>query len=251
MKQHEDEAIVLDIRPARDADRSVVLLASSGELVPTYAPAAARSRRRFGGALMPGARVRARWTVQREGGLAVLQELQLVGDAPSPDPLERFYAASHVLEVTRAFAREGAEDPRMYRLLRSVLERIAAGDPIDPLARYFEAWVLRLAGLLPESAGCSACGASLDGAEVVVVPDEGAFCTEHAPAGGRHLSRRAAAWLAATRDRPPERLPPLGDRDGEALAGLLTGTIVGFTERRLKAWPALAALRGRARGREG
>ncbi|RMG47517.1 MAG: DNA repair protein RecO, partial [Acidobacteria bacterium] len=61
MTRGETEAIVLATTVRGEADRVVHLLAASGERLVALAPAAARSQRRFGGALLPGARVKVRW----------------------------------------------------------------------------------------------------------------------------------------------------------------------------------------------
>lgn len=251
MNRREEEAIVLESSLSGEADRQVRLLLGSGEILRATAPAAARSRRRFGAGLQPGARVRVRYSRKRENAEAVLEEALLLAPPPPPDPgLERYYLAAHALEISGAFAREGALDPRLFRLLAAVLERLREGDAPDPLARYLEAWTLRLAGLLPEIDLCHSCGASLTGKACSLVPEEGLFCDEHAPRGGHRLGREAGAWLQATRHRPPGDLPPLSGSAGAALARALPACIVSFTGRPLCAWPALLKLRRRAAGEE-
>ncbi|RMG47829.1 MAG: hypothetical protein D6718_02860, partial [Acidobacteria bacterium] len=206
------------------------------------APAAARSQRRFGGALLPGARVKVRWRRAREGAARVLEEATLLSSPPRPDPLERFYTTTHLLELAGAFAREGNEDPRLYRLLRRLLE-LAEGPRVAELARYAEAWVLRLAGLLPEPESCAACGRPLTGGTSALSPERGFTCPEHAEPGAVELSRRAVEWLAATRHTAPDALPPLPAGEHAALGAALRRLVVGFTERPLKAHGALERLR--------
>lgn len=230
---------MLDAEVAGEADRRVVLLLRSGESVRALAPSAARSRQRFGAALQPGGVVRARWTVRAEGAVPVLDEATLLAPPPTPDPLERFYVTAHVLEVAGAFAREGAEDPRLFRLTAAVLARLAAGDDPGRLARYFEAWTLRLAGLLPELDVCAGCGADVRGGAVRIAADRGAYCAGHAPAGARHFGGAAAAWLEATRHAPPEAIPELLPAAAHDLARALPGLIGDFTERPLRALAAL------------
>ncbi|MCU0231966.1 MAG: DNA repair protein RecO [Acidobacteria bacterium] len=244
MTRHaESEAIVLDAQLAGEADRRVVLLCASGELVRGVAHAAARSRKRFGGALQPGARVRARWTVRREGAEAVLEEAQLVAEPPAGDPLERLYLAAHLLELAGAFAREGAEDPRLYRLLGACLEALAAGAAPDPLARYAEAWTLRLAGLLGDLTTCDECGAPLAGRRAQIAPESGAFCAGHSVPGARTLGPGATGWLAATVRLGPAAIPDPPNPVARELAQALPALVVAFTGRPLVAWPALSALR--------
>lgn len=242
MPRREDDAIVLDAKVQQESDRSVVMLTAQGERVFAYAPHAAASLRRFGPCLQPGSRIHVLWTVRREGALPVLDEATLLAPPPKPDPLERYYATAHVLELANAFAREGQEDPRLYRLVARVLERLAAGDPWEPLARYSEAWALRLAGLFPDLDVCAVSGAPLVRRTAFVAPEMGAVAREHAPAGAYALGPEAQLFLDATRTCAPDALPPMGAAGARELARALPGLVQAFTERPLVAWAALARL---------
>ncbi len=242
-RQYEEEAIVLDSRLLGEADRRVLLLAASGELVRGIAPAAARSRRRFGGALQPGARVRARWTVKREGADAVLEEAAVVAAPPPGEPIERLYAAAHVLELGAAFAREGAEDERLFRLVAACLDALASGASVEELMRYAEAWTLRLAGLLGDLGRCDACGAALTGRTVRIAPESGASCPRHAVPGAQSLGPAAARWLHESGRQPPGSSTSLSGVPARELARALPALVVAFTGRPLVAWPALLRLR--------
>ncbi len=236
---------MLEIYTRGESDRGIVLLTGRGELIIAHASAGARSRRRFGGALQPGARVRARWTLPREGAAPRLDEATLMHEPPAPDPLERYYAAAHLLELGRSLAREGAEDPRLFRLLCASLERLDAGDAIDPLLRYVEAWVLALSGLLPEWESCTICESSLRGVCRYLALDAGVFCAAHRPAGALSVRSPSADWLRVIRSAPPDAVPALPAGSAQELADLLAALIVHFLERPLKALPALAQLRSR------
>lgn len=241
--QREERAIVVAVEARGEHDRRVVLLTSAGELLDTHAPAARRSTRRFGGALQPGGLVSVTWQRRREGGVAVLEQAVLLTPPPHPDPLERYYVTAHLLETVASFAREGAEDPRLFRLLESTLARLAAGDPWPALCRYLEAWTLRLAGLLPEIACCAACGAGLTAGTVALAAERGAFCPAHAPPGALRISAAAAAWLISTRGATPADLPALPDPIDRALQQLLHALLRSFTDRESIAWQGLIAHR--------
>jgi hypothetical protein len=62
-------------------------------------------------------------------------------------------------ELLDECAQEADADDRLYRLGASMLEALAAGVPVEPLARYFEYWLLRLQGVYPESRGSLSDGA--------------------------------------------------------------------------------------------
>ena len=50
-------------------------------------------------------------------------------------------------------AQDSDADDRLYRLGASMLDALTAGAPPEPLARYFEYWLLRLQGVYPEVRG--------------------------------------------------------------------------------------------------
>ena len=238
---------MLEVRPREDADRGVTLLLGSGELVVAHAPAGARSRRRFGGALEPGARVRARWTHARQGSRAVLTEAEPQRPAPAPDPLERYYAACHLLEMARNISQEGLVDPRVFRLVDRCIEALGTGAQVGALLRYAEAWMLRLAGVLPPLDACEVCGRSLGGrAGLHLAPEVGARCREHRAPGSAALGPEATAWLRRSRTASPDRLEALEEDVDEPLRRALESLLIALTGRRLRALEALTRL-GRER----
>src|SRR5262249_40061700 len=56
-------------------------------------------------------------------------------------------------ELLGEWAQEADADDRLYRLGASMLDALSAGAPVEPLARYFEYWLLRLQGVYPEARG--------------------------------------------------------------------------------------------------
>ena len=70
--------------------------------------------------------------------------------APGSDALGY---VSYFAELLDEWAQEADADERLYRLGASMLSALSAGAPVEPLARYFEYWLLRLQGVYPESKG--------------------------------------------------------------------------------------------------
>ena len=83
------------------------------------------------------------------------------GDGESrEEPPETYAQAGDALghvgyfaELIDEWAQEADADERLYRLGASMLDALGAGAPVEPLARYFEYWLLRLQGVYPESRG--------------------------------------------------------------------------------------------------
>ena len=61
-------------------------------------------------------------------------------------------------ELIDEWAPEAHADERLYRLGSSMVDAIAGGAPVEPLARYFEYWLLRLQGVYPSIRQCPGCG---------------------------------------------------------------------------------------------
>jgi hypothetical protein len=66
----------------------------------------------------------------------------------SPDALGY---VSYFAELLDEWAQESDADDRLYRLGASMLDALSAGVAVEPLARYFEYWLLRLQGVYPEA----------------------------------------------------------------------------------------------------
>jgi hypothetical protein len=71
-------------------------------------------------------------------------------------------------ELIDEWAQEADPNEALFRLGASIVEAIAQGVPIEPLARYFEYWLLRLQGVYQADPDLSlAARAFLDSARVV------------------------------------------------------------------------------------
>ena len=151
------DALVLRTYALGESDRIVVFLTRDRGKKRGVAKSASRSRRRFGGALEPltEARVAYYESARRElVGLnyaeVVRSPLAMVGTQPAQGCDALTYSA-YFAELLNEWAQEADADDRLYRLGVSMLDGLAAGVPVQPLARYFEYWVLRLQGVYPEA----------------------------------------------------------------------------------------------------
>jgi recombination protein O len=74
--------------------------------------------------------------------------------APSGAPtFDALGYIGYFAELLDEWAQEADADDRLFRLGASMLDALTAGAPVEPLARYFEYWLLRLQGVYPESRG--------------------------------------------------------------------------------------------------
>ena len=141
-----------------EADLIVTLLAEQAGRLRGVARGARKSRRRFGGSLEPLTRVQAAW-FEREGRdlqrIESLEPIRSYADMQADPAVQA--ACAVISEITASTVREGQAEPRMFRLLGSVLDAIEGGLPPLVAILYFEFWTLRVHGLLPDADSCALC----------------------------------------------------------------------------------------------
>ena len=166
------DALILRTYKLGEADRIVVFLTRDRGKKRGVAKGARRQRSKFAGALEPLTEVQVAYFEKENRELVglnyaetVRSPLSMVGpakagpyDGPGHDHDALGYV-SYFAELLDEWAQDADADDRLYRLGASMLDALAAGAPVEPLARYFEYWLLRLQGLYPEARGTLSDGA--------------------------------------------------------------------------------------------
>lgn len=187
MSFHQADALLLDVRDLQEQDRIVVFLTREQGKKRGVARAARRKYSRFAGQLQPLARVRLGWFEKEGRELVRLTAAELVRPAAKlQEDLDGILLGSYLADHMLEFAQENEGSDLYFRLLDSTLEALLAGVDRDLAARYFEAWVLRLAGVFPAPFECPLCGRPLTAAgQRAVLPPagEGLICRECFAAG--------------------------------------------------------------------
>lgn len=163
MALKESEAIVLRTYPLREADLLVTLFTRAEGKIRGVARAAKKSRRRFGAALEPLTYVRVYYDDRERHELARLDSCEVL-DSPLASTMTypRAVALGHVAELLDELLPEREASDAVFRLALSVLVGLRAPDVWLPIT-YFELWMTRLMGYLPELSECSVCGRTLNG----------------------------------------------------------------------------------------
>ncbi|MGA3343357.1 MAG: DNA repair protein RecO [Terracidiphilus sp.] len=192
------EAVVLRTWPVHEADLIVSFFTRDYGKVRGVAKAALKSRKRFGGALEPMTLARA-WFVERpRQELVRLDQLEILRSPLSApvDPV-RMTVLSLFAEVLDEALPDHDPQETVFRLLMAVLEQTTVDQPWMPLT-YFQLWMTRLMGLLPDIAHCTACGEALGAEEISFnFHADGLFCAVHRNGNASELS--ADSWQLAQR----------------------------------------------------
>jgi DNA repair protein RecO (recombination protein O) len=252
MPLYSSDALILRTYKLGEADRIVVFLTRDRGKKRGVARGARRPRSKFVGGLEPLTQARvAYFEKERRELVSVNYSEPACSPLSAIDP-EALGYAHYFAELLDECAQEADADERLYRLGAAMVEALAAGAPAEPLARYFEYWLLRLQGVYPPHLVCGQCGGGLaDGVRGAACLDaEGhAFtCARCAPGGGRglRLSSGALSVVAGIRTAAPARVAGLGMtvpilRELEAVHRTLIAT---HLEKELKSVRVLNSMRG-------
>ncbi len=163
MALKESEAIVLRTYPLRESDLLVTLFTRMEGKVKGVARAAMKSRRRFGGALEPLTYVRAFYDDRERQELARLDSCEVI-ESPLAGEVSysRAVALGHVAELLDELMPDREASDAVFRLSLAVLQELRGPALWMPLT-YFELWMTRLMGFLPEFSECVVCGRAFDG----------------------------------------------------------------------------------------
>jgi DNA repair protein RecO (recombination protein O) len=163
------DALILRTYALGESDRIVVFLTRDRGKKRGVARNARQSRRRFGGALEPMTHGRVTYRERERRDLVFVQDI-----APVQSPL-RFRGTSgdalghigYFAELIDEWAPDNDPNETLFRLGVSIVEALTAGVEVEPLARYFEYWLLRLQGVYEaDPRTSSAARAFLDEARV-------------------------------------------------------------------------------------
>jgi DNA repair protein RecO (recombination protein O) len=203
MALRESEAIVLRTYPMREADLLVTLFTRLDGKVRGVARSAKNSRRRFGGALEPLTYVRASYDERERQELARLDACEVL-ESPLHDAVgyARAVALGHVAELLDELLPDHEKNDDVFRLALSVLGALRGGTIWMPVT-YFELWLTRLTGFLPELSVCVACGLDLTGSRAFYhALADGLTCAQDKRLASSELSAESRA-LAALMFRAP------------------------------------------------
>jgi DNA repair protein RecO (recombination protein O) len=156
MPLHTADALVLRTYKLGEADRIVVFLTADRGKKRGVAEHARRPRSRFQAALEPLTHVRVAYFEKERRELVGINYAEpitspLVAAGPEALGYSHYFA-----ELIDEWSAEADADERVFRLGTATLGALVTGVPVEPLARYFECWLLKLQGVYPADLSISA-----------------------------------------------------------------------------------------------
>ena len=200
-------AIVLRSHRVGEADKIVVFFSRELGKIRGMARAARRPKSRFGGSLELGTEVELTFFEKESRELVSVDRCDIVRSRFS-DLGEPILASTlaYYTDLVDGFALEREPNPRLYRLLRAIVDSMDVGEDPEAKTRYFEAWLLRLTGFYPRRRTCSACGRVLADEGARYLPLEHRLECRRCLETGIPLSADALSYLEAIWAKPPAEM---------------------------------------------
>ncbi|HEV2401587.1 MAG TPA: DNA repair protein RecO [Candidatus Sulfotelmatobacter sp.] len=197
MALRESEAIVLRTYPMREADLLVTFFTRIEGKVRGIARSAKKSKRRFGGALEPLTYVRAFYDVKERQELTRLDACEVLhSPLASEVSYARAVALGHLAELLDELLPDREANDAIFRLTLSVLQVLTGPEVWMPIT-YFDLWLTRLVGFLPELTECVICGRSLNGSRAYYhALADGLMCADDKRLASSELSSDSRTWAA-------------------------------------------------------
>ena len=189
MTAHQAEALILRKWPVHEADEIVSLFTRSYGRIRGVAKAAAKSRRRFGGALEPMTWVSASYVERPKQDLVRLDACEVLS-SPLSEPVNyaRAAALAFYAEVLEEALPDHDPHEAVFRLILAVLEQTRDTRIWMPVT-YFSLWITRLLGWMPSLTHCTLCGEAFSTEPAWFdAHSDGLVCAHHKKAGSRILS---------------------------------------------------------------
>jgi len=232
------EALVLRGHKLGETSRIVVLLTRERGKLRAVARGARGRRSRYRSALEPLSEVRVSLYGRQGAELLRLGEAELLHSAfrAGERSLDAALFLSGCAELLDAFCSEGEAEDKVYRLALAMVRAAEAGASPALLARYLEAWLLKLHGLYPPLDRCASCGGALTPSALRYHRGAHGFvCDSCLPASGPVLSVESRALALRFFSKPPEALTDAPVAAARELEAFHRELIVAHLERELRA----------------
>lgn len=253
MPLYTTEALILRTYKLGEVDRIVVFLTEDRGKRRGVAQRTQGLRSRFAGALEPMTRADVAYFEKERRDLVSLNYAE-----PLASPMQA--AGGLGIEYTGYFAElidewspEGDPNEKLYRLGCGMVDALTRGVPVEPLARYFEYWLMRLQGVYPSTSACATCGTPLrrdaGGGAVLGAGDRHyscATCVRPRAARALALSGEALGFIRSLGGLAPALVGRLAvsDQAIRELEAVHRALLATHLEKELKSVRVLRELRG-------
>lgn len=206
MAVSETEGLILRTYNLADADKIVVCLTRANGLVRGVAKGSRRLKNRFGASLEPFTFIQLNFYQKENQELVSLRNTEILKSYFNLFAnAEALAALSYMAELVIEFSPPYQPNDKLFRMVKACLEAIADSPPdIQTILRYFEIWLLKLEGFLPDINRCCECRHVFDETETTFIGSDLLMrCSSCSRGRGTTFSNRLHVPLGATQRLGP------------------------------------------------
>jgi DNA repair protein RecO (recombination protein O) len=202
----ETEALILRTYNFAEADKIVVCLTRQAGLIRGVAKGCRKLKSRFGASLEPFTLAKITYYHKENQELVSLGQVDILEShfkiSSDPDTLAGLaYMGDLVIEFSPPYE----VNEKLYRMVKACLDAVSSSKAdLQIILRYFEVWLLKLEGYLPDVRCCGECHREFSETELAYVGVDSVFrCRGCSRGVGRSLSGKLQSQLRATQKLGP------------------------------------------------
>ena len=208
MALFETEALILRTYNLAEADKIVVCLSRSAGLIRGVAKGCRKLRNKFGAALEPFTLVNLTYYEKENQELVSFRQVDILKSrfnlSSNASILTGF---SYMGDLIIDFSPPHQANDNLFRMALACFEAVSEEpEDLDAVLRYFEVWLLKLEGFLPDLRACANCHKSFAGDEAVYLgADLSLRCVQCSNSRGGAVSKRLQTHLRTTEKLSPAK----------------------------------------------
>jgi DNA repair protein RecO (recombination protein O) len=202
----ETEALVLRTYNFAEADKIVVCLTRAEGVVRAVAKGCRKLKSRFGASLEPFTLCKITYYHKENAELVSLRQAEIVkSHFDLSGQAETLAGLAYMGDLVIEFSPPYQPHELLFRMVTACLDAISESqDDLQIILRYFEVWLLKLEGYLPDIRHCGDCHRMFDEPELVFLGSDLTLrCRECSVGRGSALSRTLQSQLRATQRMAP------------------------------------------------
>lgn len=155
----ETEALVLRTYNLAEADKIVVSLTHANGLVRAVAQGCRRLKNRFGAALEPFTLLQITYYQKENQDLVSLRQAEILkSHFHLSSDAETLTGLAYMADLVIEFSPPYQANEKLFRMVKACLEAVnSSPSDLHSVLRYFEIWLLKLEGFLPDIKRCAEC----------------------------------------------------------------------------------------------
>lgn len=207
MAVFETEALVLRTYNLAEADKIVVCLSRSAGLIRGVAKGCRKLKNRFGASLEPFTLINLTYYEKEHQELVSFRQTEILRSrfnlSGNASILTGF---SYMGDLLIDFSPPHQANDNLYRMALACFEAASQSpDDLESVLRYFEVWLLKIEGFLPDLRACANCHRPFSEETIYLGNDLSLRCSECSNGRGSAMSKRLQSQLRASEKLPPAK----------------------------------------------